>query len=89
MNFKITKDQNYCCFGDNIVYEFVSESGFYATYSCVKCSFYRSCDLASLTLKCSVVPCQKPHRHDKNDGFWQISKAIDYQQFKQMLQKGG
>lgn len=89
MQIQITHDQCYCSFGDGIVYEFVPQKGFYASYPCLKCSFSRSNNMGSPTLKCSIVPCQKGLRSDKKDGFWQISKTIDYQQFTKMLKNGG
>lgn len=89
MSFEISQDLCYCSFGDGLIYEFVPQTGFYAEYSCLKCAFHRSDSVPVQTFKCLVVPCQKDARSDKNNGFWQISESVDYQQFKKMLTEGG
>ena len=89
MNFQITPDRCYCSFGDGIVYEFVpSVDGCYWNL-CWDCVFYAPRVVLGISSECALVPCQKAFRSDKNDGFWQISKSIDYQQFTKMLQTGG
>ena len=89
MNFRITHDQRFCSFGDNIIYEFVPCDIDQAENVCRCCSFSTRDAFHAYKEKCYIVPCQKAHRHDKNDGFWQISKTVDYQQFVKMLKTGG
>lgn len=89
MKYLITKDQCYCSFGDGIVYTFFSHAGLDPISTCQKCAFHHVRAHTDAYFKCLYAPCQKGFRHDKNDGYWQISNTIDYQVFTKMMKIGG
>lgn len=89
MQIQITFDQCYCSFGDGIVHEFVSANDVPFANPCWKCSFRWFDGLLDSSVRCYAVPCQKVYRKDKNNGFWQISETVDYQEFIKMLENGG
>jgi hypothetical protein len=89
MNFQITPDRCYCSFGNGIVYEFVPYESSRFKNSCWLCAFYRDRACLTLSVECSMAPCQSGLRRDKNTGFWQKCETLDFQQFTKMLQNGG
>lgn len=89
MKFQITPNQNFCSFDDGIVYSFNTHNPSSKKCECLQCAFFGLSPHSLERNKCRSVPCQKMERLDKKDGFWQISKAIDYQTFTKMLQTGG
>ena len=89
MQRQITPDQCYCSFGDGLVYTFVPYDNNTRPTPCVVCSFRDRVGLLNESVKCYAVPCQKLHRRDKMDGFWRLSKDVDYQAFEKMLENGG
>ena len=89
MQIQITPNQCYCSFDDGIVYEFVSDDDVPFSNSCNNCSFRWHFPFLAGSKRCFSVPCQMNNRMDKKNGFWRISKTIDYQQFTKMLKNGG
>ena len=89
MKLEMSPNRCYCSFGNGIVYEFVPFVERFYSNSCWRCAFYRSRGCRALSDECKIVPCQSALRSDKTEGFWQISKSVDYQQFTKMLQQGG
>lgn len=89
MKFEITPDQNYCSFGNGLVYEFVQFDAARFQNPCWECAFFAPTDLIVGSPMCTIVPCQAVFRRDEINGFWRISKTVDYQQFTEMLKTGG
>ena len=89
MQYQITPDQNYCSFGDGHVYEFVKFDAGRFQNPCWECAFLSFYEPFQASPMCRFIPCQSAFRRDNNNGFWRISKTVDYQQFTEMLKSGG
>lgn len=84
-----TPDQMYCTFGDKTVYEFVPYNQDTDQNPCYQCALRDPQRPFVQTSECLIVLCDGLQRRDKNDGFWQKSQSVDYQQFKNMRKSGG
>lgn len=89
IKYEITKDQCYCSFGDGTIYEFVNIDAVLIQISCYNCSFRWQFPNFDGSVRCFLVPCQKNSRDDKKDGFWRISKSVDYEAFVKLDRIGG
>lgn len=85
MNYTITDDQNYCSFGDGIVYEFCSSENSRYSITCSNCFFSVERKDSSTAMKCKLVPCQPAKRKDNKDGFWKQSIDVDFETFTSMF----
>lgn len=89
MKFQITPDQNFCSFGDGIIYKFVPFTPARFKNPCWECSFFDPKALYEGSSLCPLVPCQKDFRSDEKDGFWQKTQCIDFQTFEKKCEFSG
>lgn len=85
MRFTITDDQNYCSFGDGIVYEFFSSEDLECLIDCIRCIFYINRKIPSMDMKCKLVPCQSARRKDNKEGYWKQSLDVDFESYACMF----
>ena len=86
MNFQITKDQNYCTFDGEVVYEYVSSVGKPVDNICEVCAFHDQKQNQVNKDRCHSVPCVGWVRNDKDCGFWVRSWNVSMHDFKRMIE---
>lgn len=79
MKFTITDNQNYCSFGDGIIYEFFSVPKGKNIPTCCKCIFSCQRSEPSNAKKCILAPCNPYNRKDNKDGFWKQSLNVNFE----------